>query len=267
MNPMIRKELRQRMRERRAWLLPALYLVGLGAAVVLAYFMVTLSMGAARHRPIGISVQSADVGQAIFIAAAYVQLAVLLLMAPVFSAGALTIEKEQRTLTALLTSLLTPVQIWWGKWVAAILYQILLLVSALPVLSLAVAFGGVGPREIAIASGSTFVTLASVSAVGLYCSSFFRRSVNATAVTYAVVVVLVIVTSVIPIIVTALLADPAQFPLHLLVPNPFFALSMGLFGRGEQVALWLESLGFYLALALLASALTVRNLARSGDQV
>ena len=267
MNPMIRKELRQRMRERRAWLLPALYLVGLGTAVVLAYFMVTLSMGASRAWPVGLAAQSADVGQAIFIAAAYVQLAVLLLMAPVFSAAALTIEKEQRTLTALLTSLLTPVQIWWGKWVAAILYQILLLVSALPVLSLAAAFGGVGPREIAIASGSTFVTLASVSAVGLYCSSFFRRSVNATAVTYAVVVVLVIVTSVVAMIAWSVLHDPSRFPFHLLVPNPFFALSMGLFGQGAQVSLWLESLGFYIVLAVIASALTVRNLGRGGDQV
>jgi hypothetical protein len=31
MNPMIRKELRQRMRERRGWLLPSLYLIVLGA--------------------------------------------------------------------------------------------------------------------------------------------------------------------------------------------------------------------------------------------
>ena len=30
MNPMVRKELRQRMRERRAWLLPTLYLLGTG---------------------------------------------------------------------------------------------------------------------------------------------------------------------------------------------------------------------------------------------
>jgi hypothetical protein len=32
-------------------------------------------------------------------------------MAPIFSAGSITIEKEQRTLASLLTSLLTPAQI------------------------------------------------------------------------------------------------------------------------------------------------------------
>jgi len=54
MNPMIRKELRQRMRERRGWLLPSLYLIVLGAAVTFAYFVTTAERGRsmfdARHR-------------------------------------------------------------------------------------------------------------------------------------------------------------------------------------------------------------------------
>ena len=33
MNPMIRKELRQRMRERRGWILPSLYLLALCAII------------------------------------------------------------------------------------------------------------------------------------------------------------------------------------------------------------------------------------------
>ena len=38
MNPMIRKELRQLMRERRGWVLPSLYLVALGAVAIFVYF-------------------------------------------------------------------------------------------------------------------------------------------------------------------------------------------------------------------------------------
>jgi hypothetical protein len=37
-NPMILKELRQRLRERRAWLLPTLYLLVLAGTVSFAYF-------------------------------------------------------------------------------------------------------------------------------------------------------------------------------------------------------------------------------------
>ena len=45
MNPMIRKELRQRMRERRGWLLPSLYLLVLGAVVTFVYYMSTMQRG------------------------------------------------------------------------------------------------------------------------------------------------------------------------------------------------------------------------------
>src|SRR5438093_512549 len=191
MNPMIRKELRQRMRERRAWLLPSLYLLALGATVAVTYYFKTgnpLSFGQWSEP------QGAEVGSSVFTTVAYTQMALLLLLAPVFSAGALTIEKEQRTLAALLTSLLTPAKIWWGKFVASLLFLALILVSALPVLSLASALGGVGLQELLVASGITLVILASLCAVGLYCSSYFRRSVHATAVTYAVVIALTVVT-------------------------------------------------------------------------
>ena len=43
MNPMIQKELRQLMRERRGWVLPSLYLVALGAVAIFVYFQ-TLQM-------------------------------------------------------------------------------------------------------------------------------------------------------------------------------------------------------------------------------
>jgi ABC-2 type transport system permease protein len=102
-NPMIRKELRQRLRERRVWLLPTLYLLVLAGTVSCAYYGITDSeMGANQGE-----VQGADIGEAIFLTVVITQMVVLLLMAPVFSAGSLTIEKEQRTFSGLLTSLLT----------------------------------------------------------------------------------------------------------------------------------------------------------------
>jgi ABC-type Na+ efflux pump permease subunit len=43
------------------------------------------------------------------------------LLAPVFCAASLAIEKEQKTLAGLLTSWLTPFAIWWGKFAASLL--------------------------------------------------------------------------------------------------------------------------------------------------
>src|SRR2546422_1620743 len=140
MNPMIGKELRQRMRERRGWILPSLYLVALGAVIAFAYFQMT--------RRTFRGVQGFEIGVGLFLTAAYSQLAFLLLLTPIFSAAALTIEKEQRTMAGLLTSLLGPTEIWWGKFAASLMYVLLLLVAGLPILSVVFAFGGVGPREV-----------------------------------------------------------------------------------------------------------------------
>ena len=91
MNPMIRKELRQRMRERRGWLLPSLYLLVLGAVVTFAYFLATTDRGQS-------NVQGATVGVVLFLTLAYSQLALLLLLVPIFSAGATQSKVRQASL-------------------------------------------------------------------------------------------------------------------------------------------------------------------------
>src|SRR5580704_13667182 len=230
MNPMIRKELNLRMRERRGWILPSLYLVILGAVAVLAYYLVTQETR---------TKQGAEIGVAMFLTAAYTQLVLLLLLAPVFSAGALTIEKEQRTLAGLLTSLLSPFQIWWGKFVAALLFVLLLILIGMPVLSLAFAFGGVGLWEVGMATITTIVIVGAMSALGLYWSSVFRRSVHATAVSYASSIVLTVVTAIIFGIVVSTLKSKDSWmdiPFAVKAPmylNPLFFLTMSFSSRQQ----------------------------------
>lgn len=272
-NPMILKELRQRLRERRSWLLPTLYLLVLSGTVVFAYFITTNS----EQRVGQPEVQGADIGTAIFLTVVFTQISVLLLMAPVFSAGALTIEKEQRTLAGLLTSLLTAPQIWWGKFAAALLYLLLLLLSALPLLAISLAFGGVEPGELFNATGSTVLVLASICALGLWCSATFRRSVHSTAACYGIVLTLSVVTAVTFGILYSHWTNqeepgnggipPAyiQAPLFL---NPFYPLLSLVEPRSEQtfaypVSSWL----LFTALGCLAAAFAMRRLQRSGEQL
>ncbi len=68
-NPMIIKELRQRLRERRSWLLPTLYLIVLSGIVVCVYYFSTDT----GRRLRGAEVQGADIGQAIFLAVVFAQ--------------------------------------------------------------------------------------------------------------------------------------------------------------------------------------------------
>ena len=270
MNPMIRKELRQRMRERRGWLLPSLYLVVLGAVVTFAYFLTT------QDRQIQ-DVQGSSVGVALFLTLAYSQLGLLLLLAPIFSAGSITIEKEQKTLAGLLTSLLTSQQIWWGKFVSSLLFVLLLLVTSLPVLSMAFAFGGVGIWEVFTATLTTVIILACVSAIGLYYSSAFQRSIHATAVSYATVVAISVVTAILffvslAIYVPAHSSTPHNgwydLPLRIRVPmylNPFFFLTASFAPVRQLYPAWITCAFIYVAVGVLALTMAIRNLRRRND--
>lgn len=265
MNPMIRKELNLRMRERRGWILPSLYLIALGGVGAFVYFMATSQPFS---RP-----QGSDLGVMLFLTTAYAQLVLLLLLAPVFSAGALTIEKEQRTMASLLTSLLTSFQIWWGKFAASLLFVILLILIGIPILSLAFAFGGIGPWEVGMATLTTIITIGAVGAVGLYWSSVFRRSVHATAVSYATIITLTVVTFIIFIISTSIYGNShqwAELPLRIKAPlylNPIFFLTTSLATPAELYPEWYRCLAVFLIVTALAVTLSLRNLRKSGESI
>jgi len=266
MNPMIRKELQQRMRERKAWLLPSLCLMILAGVVALTY-NVTIDPGYDR------SVQGAELGIVIFVTLAISQMVLLLLLGPVFSAGAITIEKEQRTLPALLTSLLHPAEIWWGKFTASVLFMILLLIIGLPVLALSFALGGIGAQELLMVGLTSVIIVATVSCIGLFASSYFRRSVHATAVTYASVIALTVLTFVgfsITMMVGRYDGEWSQLPVRArawLYFNPLFFLGTSVVPTKYLYPEWVRPLCAFLGVAALSTALAIRNLGRSGDQV
>ncbi len=270
-NPMIEKELRQRLRERRAWVLPSLYLVLLSSVVLFTY-----SEASGRKAMPG-AVQGADIGIGIFMALIFSQAVILLLMAPVFSAGGITIEKEQRTFASLLTTLLTPREIWLGKFVSSLLYLVLLLFCALPLLALSFAFGGVEPKEVLLATVYCILVLAAVCALGLFCSALFRRSVHSTAATYALVLVLSIVTTILfAYLQERWRREPYEsgmdgVPVYVQAPlllNPLYPLlSLTSAGGRSDFPYPLSSCLLFGAMLLLAAAFTMRILKRSGEQV
>jgi len=278
MNPMIRKELRQRMRERRAWILPTLYLGVLGGVVALTYYVSTEGSFESAFRPAR-DIQGSAIGAAVFLAVIMSQLALLMLLAPIFSAGAITIEKEQRTLAGLLTSLLTPFQIWAGKFTAAMMFLVLLLISSVPVLALCFSLGGVGWSDVAAAFGMTLAILASIGAIGLYCSSYFRRSVHSTAVCYAVVIAISVLTAIAAYMLASSwqarhpVTQAAQIqpnpPGYLMAPlylNPFYALISVFAPREGKVPTWAKCLALFLAMTVLFSLLAIQNIKRRGEQ-
>jgi ABC-type polysaccharide/polyol phosphate export permease len=167
---------------------------------------------------------------------------------------------------------------WWGKFVTALLYLLLLLLSALPLLALSLAFGGVDPLDLFKVVAATILVLASISTVGLLCSAFFRRSIHSIASCYAMVLVLAVVTAVVFGITFAHWSDkhPEEFrtegiPVYVQAPlflNPIYPF-MELIKENELRRSYrpLSSWLLFLAMGCLSAAFAMRRLQRSGEQL
>src|SRR6185312_2113274 len=90
----------------------------------------------------------------------YSQLALVCFLAPIFTAGAITQEKDSQTYDILLATPLTNGQIVLGSMLSRLFFVVALLISGIPIFSITQVFGGV-----AISSIITSVTIAAVTAL------------------------------------------------------------------------------------------------------
>lgn len=101
----------------------------------------------------------------------YCQLALVALLAPIFTAGAITQEKDSQTYDILLATPLTNGQIVLGSLMSRLFFVIALLVSGIPVFSITQIFGGVAIGAIVqsflIAASTAFVTGAVAMAIAV----------------------------------------------------------------------------------------------------
>jgi ABC-type transport system involved in multi-copper enzyme maturation permease subunit len=92
----------------------------------------------------------------------YLQLGLVALLAPIFTAGAITQEKDSQTYDILLSTPLTNGQIVLGSLLSRLFFVIALLVSGIPIFSITQIFGGVAIKSIVLsfglAAGTAFAT-------------------------------------------------------------------------------------------------------------
>ncbi|MGB7160668.1 MAG: ABC transporter permease subunit [Tepidisphaeraceae bacterium] len=102
----------------------------------------------------------------------YLQLGLVALLAPIFTAGAITQEKDSQTYDILLATPLTNGQIVLGSLLSRIFFVIALLISGIPIFSITQIFGGVAIRSIvmsfAISAATAFVTGALAMAIATF---------------------------------------------------------------------------------------------------
>jgi ABC-type transport system involved in multi-copper enzyme maturation permease subunit len=116
----------------------------------------------------------AEIGRSFYNAIVFTQLTLVFLTAPAATAGAVCQDKASGTLTQMLLTDLSDVEIVFGKLAARVLPMIGLVCCALPVLALATLLGGIDPEAV------TGVFLISTSVAIFGCTLAFTLSIWGT---------------------------------------------------------------------------------------
>lgn len=184
-NPVIRKELRGRMRGRQAFILLTLYLLMISVVIGIVYAGLSSTQsftgGSLEIR------QSA--GKAIFGTVVLLELFLISFIGPALTSGAITSEREHQTFDLLRTTTLPARSLVMGKLASSMAYLLLLLFAALPIESIAFLLGGVGVEEIIISALLMVVTAVFFCTLGMLFSSLMKRTLAATVASYATIIV------------------------------------------------------------------------------
>jgi ABC-type transport system involved in multi-copper enzyme maturation permease subunit len=197
-NPIVLKELRGRMRGNRAYLVITAYTGLMGLFAILLYLGYTASISTNVYDS-----SSQLVGKVVFGGVVGVELFMVCFIAPAFTAGAISGERERQTYELLRTTLMPARSLVLGKLTSALSFIILLLFIALPVQSLAFLLGGVALEEVLIALVILLATALASGASGIFFSALMRRTLGASVVTYAFALVVVVGVPVVALLAAA----------------------------------------------------------------
>jgi len=186
------------MRGWRAAIVLTVHLSVLSCFASLIYFGVAQSANASGGRPVG-----QEMGQTLFYSTYMLLLLLVVFLSPGFTAGAISGERERKTLDLLITTLLPTRALVLGKLASALTYVVLLILAALPIQSLALVFGGVTLAEVLIGTAILVATALAAGTIGLFVSTLMRSSIASTVLTYASVLM---VTLGLPLILTVSLS-------------------------------------------------------------
>ena len=180
-NPVLQRELLVNLRTGRSFLLLAAYQVLLAIVVIVAW-------PGDEKLDLSSSPPSARRLIDLFFLGQYV---IASLMAPSFAAGAITGEKERMTYELLLATPLKPTAIVFGKMVASLTHLAVIIVGSLPIITLCLPLGGLSVYEVLAAYLGLIVSIILFGAIGIACSSYFRRTSASLVVSYLLILPLV----------------------------------------------------------------------------
>ena len=187
------KELRGRMRGRRAFVIVTIYLIVLAVIGWMLQRMNEEAFNLSNCVGCGtVSFASATVGRGIFIGLLMLQTLIVAVLAPASTSVAISGERERQTLDLLAVTPISSLAIVLGKLVSALAWVFVLVLASIPITALVFVFGGVAPDDVLRGYAILLATAVGLGSVGLFFSALLRRTGASTGITYVVMLLLVI---------------------------------------------------------------------------
>jgi ABC-type transport system involved in multi-copper enzyme maturation permease subunit len=188
------KELRSRFRGRRAFVVMTIYLGLLALLAYATYAVIAPSVRGTQAFGVGTANASATIGIAVFTVLSLFQLLLVCFIAPAFTTGAISLEREKQTLDLLISTPLRPGAIVVGKLLAALAYVGLMILAAIPISAIVFMYGGATVEDVVRQQGVLLVTALGLGAIGLFFSALIKRTQAATVLTYCAMLFLTVGT-------------------------------------------------------------------------
>jgi len=226
LNPVIGRELKERVRGLRAFIAITVFVLVL---VLTAFFVYESSKENNSNFGIFDIGRQTRIGRDLFEWILLVMTCLVLFFVPGLTAGAVAGERERQTLQPLQVTLLRPRSILIGKMIAAVAYLVLLIVAALPLMAMCSLLGGVRLVDIVRGTIGVILTAVALSAMVVCISTFAKRVQSATVLAYAFTVLLLASGPLAYGMASVLDArsphDQTQAPAFLLAINPIVMVS------------------------------------------
>ena len=191
LNPVLLREIKERMRSPRAFWIVVVFL---GLISLLMYGSYRGGLVYLRFRGLfsGGAFTGAALGRIMFEWTILALMVLVTFIAPGIAAGSITSEKERRTLHLVQITLLSPRSIALGKMATSLAFLFLLLVASTPLFAVPLVLGGVTAWQVlrgflVVAAWTTFLV-----AVGTWISSVARRVQFAIVAAYVLTFVVAI---------------------------------------------------------------------------
>ncbi len=175
-NPVLLKELKVRMRGWRSAGIIGSYLLILTLVALFIVYTTFMNPYSSTIDP--------QVSIGAYTGLAVIQFILIMFIVPALTSGAIAGERERQTLDLVLCTKLRPISIITGKLFASTSQTLLLIIASLPLFSMVFLFGGISIKEIIQLFGFYIVTAVTIGCIGIFFSTYLKKTTAATVLTY-----------------------------------------------------------------------------------